>query len=451
MQKKIDLNKEILKVPCVAECPAHVDVPGYIALISAGDYKGAVNLIRKDNPFPTSCAFVCEHSCEANCRRNRIDSALNIRGLKKFAVDQVSAAQAEVPEPAESTGKKIAVVGGGPAGLTAAYYLSLMGHKVVIFEESEALGGMLRYGIPNYRLPKDRLDEDIQAILSTGNIEVHTGVSISKDISMDVFIKEYDAIYIAIGAQIGKKLCLEGAESRGVYSALDMLGEISRGNKPDYTGKKVAVIGGGNVAMDAARSAVRCGADKVTVVYRRSRDKMSALPEEIEGAIEEGVELCTMHVPELIETDNHGAVTAFYAKSEDGQSVKMVCDIILFAVGQDIMSQPFEAYINDYDKVFAGGDCVLGPATVIKVIAAAREASVHIDRYLGFCHDPDYAVTVPPAGQNQRISYERAVITERCPKERKMDFEGIVNGLSYEEAMLECKRCLRCDRVCRSV
>lgn len=465
------------KVPCISYCPAHVDVPGYIALVREGDYAGAINLIRKDNPFPTACAFICEHPCEERCRRNLIDSPINIRGIKKFAVDQIAADQVATPEAGVDTGKKVAVVGGGPAGLTTAYFLSLMGHKVVVFEERAELGGMLRYGIPNYRLPKDRLDEDINAILSTGNIEVRKNVAIPKDITMEQLTEEYDAVYISIGAQTGKSLRLEGVESKNVFSAVDMLGDIGRGDIPDYTGKKVIVIGGGNVAMDAARSSVRCGAEEVTIVYRRRQEDMTALPSEVQGAMEEGVELLTMHAPDRIEANEAGEVTALYAKPQmigaydragrpapvdtDKESIRIDCDIILLAIGQDIVSKPFEAYsvhprygtfeadqycrVKGYDKVFAGGDCVFGPATVIKAIGASRVAAVNIDEYLGYHHTLDCGVTVPPAKENNRTRFGRGQITERSARERKHDFSGIENGFSYAEAMQECSRCLRCD------
>ena len=230
-------------VPCVSLCPAGVDIPGYIALIHAGRYADAVKLIRKDNPFPTSCSLVCERPCEARCRRNMIDSSVNIRDLKRFACD--NAGEVPVPETADPTGKKIAVIGGGPGGLSAAYYLSLMGHSVTVFEKRAKLGGMLRYGIPSYRLPRELLDKDINAILSTGNIEVKTGVNIgSADDSISELQKNYDAIYIAIGAHIDKKLGLPGEDSRGVISAVEMLRSIGEGNMPDFSGKNVCIVGG---------------------------------------------------------------------------------------------------------------------------------------------------------------------------------------------------------------
>lgn len=476
IQKGHCLEEVAQKVPCINYCPAHVDIPGYIALIKEGDYAGAVNLIRKDNPFPTTCAFICEHPCEERCRRNLIDSPINIRGLKKFAVDQIAADKVATPKPNDSTGKQIAVVGGGPAGLTAAYFLSLMGHHVDVFEERQALGGMLRFGIPNYRLPKERLDEDINAILSTGNIDIKMGVSIPGDISMEQLSKDYDAVYLSIGAQVGKNLRLEGVESKGVYSAVDMLGEIGRGNIPDYSGKKVVVVGGGNVAMDASRSAVRCGAEEVTIVYRRRQEDMTALPAEVQGAIEEGVELMIMHAPDRIVADENGQVIGFYAKPQmtgaydrggrpspvdtDKPSVYIECDIVLLAIGQDIVSAPFAEYsvtrrgtftadkycrVKGYDKIFAGGDCVFGPATVIKAIGASRVAAVNIDEFLGYHHTLDCGVTVPPAAENNRNQFGRAQLTERSARARRKDFMGIENGFTYEEAMQECSRCLRCD------
>ena len=200
-------------VPCVALCPAGVDIPGYIALVRAGRYNDAVRLIRKDNPFPSACAYVCEHPCEAQCRRRMVDDAVNICGLKRFAVDHGE--DTPVPEKAPETGKTVAIIGGGPGGLTAAYYLTLMGHKVTVYEQRPKLGGMLRYGIPDYRLPQEVLDRDIDYILSAG-IAVHTGVSIGKDLTMADIQRSFDAVYIAIGAHNDKKLGLEGETSKNV-------------------------------------------------------------------------------------------------------------------------------------------------------------------------------------------------------------------------------------------
>ena len=268
-------------VPCVALCPAGVDIPGYIALTGEGRYADAVRLIRKDNPFPTACALVCEHPCESRCRRNMLDNSINIRGIKRVAVDMAG----YVPAPAcpTSTGKRIAIIGGGPSGLSAAYYLQLMGHQTTVFEKRKKLGGMLLYGIPSYRLPRERLQDDINVILETG-VEVRLETSVGNEpgqLSLEELRKEYDAIYIAIGAHSDKKIGIEGEDAGGVISAVEFLRAIGDGKYPDLSGKKVCVIGGGNVAMDVARSSVRLGANKVAVAYRRRKADMTALPEEL--------------------------------------------------------------------------------------------------------------------------------------------------------------------------
>ena len=246
-----------LPVPCVALCPAGVDVPGYMALVGEGRCADAVRLIRKDNPFPTACAYICEHPCEARCRRNMIDDAINIRGLKRYAVDHAG----DVPQPvcAPPTGKKVAIIGGGPSGLSCAYYLALMGHKVTVFEERAKLGGMLRYGIPSYRFPRHLLDAEIDSILSLG-IEAHTNTTVGTDIWVEELQKDYDCLYIAIGAHQDKKVGIPGEDCKNVMSAVEMLRAIGDDVMPDFTGKQVVVIGGGNVAMDVASRPMRTAA-----------------------------------------------------------------------------------------------------------------------------------------------------------------------------------------------
>jgi len=465
------------KIPCTTLCPAHVDVPGYISLIGEEKYADAINLIRKDNPFVTACAMICEHPCEVHCRRNLIDSSLNIRGLKSFAVNQIHADIVSVPKCNVSTGKKIAIIGGGPSGLTTAYFLALMGHKVVIYEEKEKLGGMLRYGIPNYRFPKDRLDGDINAILSTGNIEVKYNANISKNGNMNDIYKQYDAVYVAIGAQAGKKLRIEGVESGNVFSAVDMLREIGYEKYPDYSGKKVLVIGGGNVAMDCARTAIRCKADEVSIVYRRRQDDMTALASEMESTVMEGTELMTLQAPIKIEADENGNCVALWTQPQmigtydkagrprpiDAKKdpVRIPCDVILIAVGQDIVSAPFEEFgmptsrkcfittpqcsIKEKEGIYSGGDCITGPSTVIKAIAAGKVAAYNIDEYLGYYHKVNCDVVIPDAKPNNRIPTGRVSITEREARIRKHDFEHVENPMTYDEAMQEASRCLRCD------
>ena len=305
-------------VPCVSLCPAHVDIPGYIALVGEGRYADAVRLIRKDNPFPTTCGFICEHPCEARCRRNMMDDSVNIRGLKRMAAD--FAGEVDSPRCAPSTGKRIAILGGGPGGLSAAYYLQLMGHQTVVYEMLPKLGGMLRYGIPNYRLPKDRLDEDIQAILKTG-VEVRHGLKIGRDITIQQLQQEYDAVLITIGASTDKKLGLEGEDAEGVLSAVQFLRNVGSSQIMDLTGKEVAVIGGGNVSMDAVRTAKRLGAKKVSIVYRRRVADMTALPGEIEGAVAEGVELQTLKAPASLDIDGQNRIKGIYVTPQMVSSI----------------------------------------------------------------------------------------------------------------------------------
>ncbi|NFO30709.1 glutamate synthase [Clostridium botulinum] len=461
-------------VPCVALCPAGVDIPGYISLIAQKRYSDAVKLIRKDNPFPTACAFICEHPCEARCRRNMLDDSINIRGLKRFAVD--NAGKVPIPKCSSPTGKKIAVIGGGPGGLSAAYFLSLMEHKVIIYEKRKKLGGILRYGIPNYRLPIERLENDISDILSTG-IEVKNNVSIGTDISLFDIENSHDAVYIAIGAHIDKKIGIDGEESNGVISVVEMLRAIGEDNPPDFSDKTVVVIGGGNVAMDAARSAIRLGAKKVCNVYRRRKIDMTALPDEIDGAIAEGCEIITLKAPLRIESDENGNVTALFVKpqiigeiddsrrphprSSCQEIQKIPCDILIVAIGQGIESNHFaesrvpvkrgvieamsSSGVENSPGIFAGGDCVTGPATVIRAIAAGKVAAANIDTYLGYNHIISSDVEIPSARLDDRPLCGRVNTSERDADIRKNDFELIEYGMTCEEAHQESYRCLRCD------
>ena len=463
-------------VPCETLCPAHVNVPAYIALTGEGDYAGAINMIRKDNPFPTACALICEHPCEQRCRRNLIDAPINIRGIKKFAVDQLHADQVKPPECGVGTGRNVAVIGGGPSGLTCAYFLGLMGHHVDVFEEKKELGGMLRYGIPAYRFPRERLDEDIRAILSIGNIDVKYEANIGAA-EMKQITEDYDAVYVAIGAHTGKTLNIDNTDAEGVSSAVDLLREIGYNRYPDFTGKKVAVIGGGNVAMDCARTSVRAGADEVTIIYRRRQEDMTALETEVEAAIAEGVEMLTLQAPVGIEVDGNRHCTAVITQPQmigpvkggrpapmkaDKPEGRVDADVVLIAVGQDIVCQPFEEFgmqtnrgsflANEYleaegfDNIFVGGDCQTGPATVIKAIAAGKVAARNIDEFMGYHHSLDCGVEVPEAKENDRTPKGRVNVAERPARERKHDFLGVEEEISLEEAIQECGRCLRCDR-----
>ncbi len=462
-------------VPCVALCPAGVDIPGYIALVNEGRCADAVRLIRKDNPFPVACAYICEHPCEARCRRNMVDDAINIRGLKRYAVDH--AGPVPQPQPAPATGKSVAIIGGGPGGLSAAYYLALMGHRVTVYEKQKQLGGMMRYGIPSYRLPRQLLEAEIASILSVG-IQVRTGVDVGTDITFDQLKRRYDCLYISIGAHTDKKTGIEGEDSQSVISAVELLRRIGDEEMPDFTGQQVVVIGGGNVAMDVTRSAIRLGAAKVTCVYRRRQEDMTAQAEEVEGAIAEGAEILTLQAPLRIEADEQGRAAALWTQPQiigemDRQgrprpgtaSVeprRIPADIIIVAIGQGIESHGFEqsgiqiqrggtlladssTRLPDLEGVFAGGDCVTGPATVIRAIAAGKAAAANIDEYLGFHHEIEAEVKVPTPRVTDLGPRGRVNCGDREAADRRCDFQCIECGMTKEEAVQESSRCLRCD------
>lgn len=462
-------------IPCAAICPAHVDVPGYIALTKEGRCEDAVRLIRRDNPFPSVCGYVCEHPCENHCRRSMVDAPINICGIKRYAVDHAGEIAQE--NRAKSTGKKIAIVGGGPGGLSSAYFLRLMGHEVCVYEQRKKLGGMLRYGIPDYRLPQDILDKDIQYILNSG-VEVKLNTYIGTDVTIEELKKNYDAVYVSIGAHDDKKLRIEGEEGKGVVSAVEMLRSVGEGEKKDFSQKTVLVIGGGNVAMDATRTSLRLGAKSVTCVYRRRIADMTALPEEIEEAQAEGAEILTLHAPDHIELNDAGEVTALWAqpqiissvgddgrtgvrKAESKELVRIPCDIIVVAIGQAICARDLEpggietergvikadlsTFVPGSGNVFAGGDAVSGPATVIRAIAAGKVAAKNIDYFLGFDHKITVDVDIPTPELSNKAACGRVTLKSRHIPEIANDFDLVSEGMSEEEMHQECGRCLRCD------
>jgi NADPH-dependent glutamate synthase beta subunit-like oxidoreductase len=459
-------------VPCTSGCPAGVDIPGYLALVAAGRFDDAVSLVRKDNPFSVACGLICEHPCEEYCRRTLMDDPINIRGIKRFANDHAGAGV--LPAKAEATGKRVAVISGGPCGLTAAYYLALMGHSPVVYEQRKSLGGMLRYGIPAYRLPREALQAEIDFLLSAG-IEARTGVQIGADVTIQSLVDEFDAVYVSIGAHTENNLGLAGEDAVNVYSAVQLLRAMGDGEGPDFTGKKVKVIGGGNVAMDAARTALRLGAETSEIVYRRRVLDMTALPAEIEMARAEGCELSELVAPAAIEVTD-GKVTGLSVQPQmvgevvdgrprpralDADPVSDACDVLVLAIGQDIDSAAFEQFglpvkrgriqadgfaaVPGFDGLFSGGDCVSGPSSAIMAIAAGKAAAKNIDAFLGFDHSISVDVEVPAALARGKAYCARSNMVEKLPACLAGDFNPTELGLSEEEAMQEANRCLRCD------
>jgi NADPH-dependent glutamate synthase beta subunit-like oxidoreductase len=508
---------EISPVPCRAGCPAEVDIPGYLALIAVGRYDDAIALVRKDNPLAIVCGLVCEHPCEMYCRRGKVDDPINIRGLKRFAADHMQGGMsftndcescqaleatsriAELtddtleptsdnkiaqgtssqdflaPKQADFTGKRVAVIGGGPAGLTAAYYLSLMGHDPIIYEQRAQLGGMLRYGIPSYRLPRKELDREIDYLLGFG-AKAKCNVSVGSDITLDELRASYDAIFIAIGAHADKKLNIDGEDAKGVYSAVQLLRAMGDDELPDYSGKRVVVVGGGNVAMDVARTALRLHASNVTIVYRRRVVDMTAQQEEIHAAVAEGCNLLDLRAPVRIESDASGQVKTLVVQPQIiGEVVggrasqravaageeRIDADIVMVAIGQDTDSAAFGDYglplrrnmlvsgadtaIDGFKGIFTGGECVTGPATVIRAVSAGKAAAVSIDRYLGFKHSIKLDIDIPDALFKARMYCARSNTEELDLRDLPSEFAQVELGLLPEEAVQEARRCLRCD------
>lgn len=472
------MEKELGKAaPCVGACPAGIDIPGYIALVDEGRFDDAIRLIRRENPFPGVCALVCDHPCEKHCRRNAVDSAVNIRALKRFAAE--NAGLVLPPEKNPPTGKRIAVIGAGPSGLTAAYYLALRGHAVTVFEKEKHPGGMLFYGIPSYRLPAEWLSRDIDAILSLG-IELKTETAVGEKISLPDLQKEFDCVYISIGAGADRLPGIEGENAPGVFSALGFLRRLAKEEPFDFSGKSVVVIGGGNTAMDAVRASLRLGAESVTCAYRRRICDMPALPEEIESAEAEGCRFLPLLAPVRVLTDESGTASGIVLKPQtlietengrplpkdsDEPEVILPADIVIFAVGQTIEAEHFSengvatehgVFVTDpfsavpgMEKVFSGGDCATGPSTVILAVEAGKKAAEAISASLGDFPLPEEVIEIPPAGKPPKGKIPRANPCRRLICGSRGNLEQIEESFSEEAAFAECKRCLRCDRAWR--
>ena len=464
-----------LTPPCQAACPLHMEIREYIDLIAQGRVMEALKVIRDGNPFPSICAHVCTHPCEDNCRRGQLDKPLAIRALKRFAVefggDRMIQAEAETTHS-----EKVAIVGSGPAGLACAYYLRKLGYPATIFEAYSELGGMLRVGIPQYRLPREVLDTEVQRLIQMG-VEIRTNTRVvSLDLLSDM---GYKAIFLTIGAHQSLRLGIDGEDSPGVLDGATFLREVNLGLRP-LLGEKVAVVGGGNVAIDAARTAVRLGAKRVSILYRRSQAEMPADPAEVEQALEEGVDILFLAAPtsirrvnghldvtcvrmELGEPDSSGRRRPVPIKDSDfnkeldtliaaiGQAPQIPKDFNLrMGRGSTIQVDPV-TLTTTRAGVFAGGDAVSGPATVVEALATGRLAALRIDDYLQHRYPlASKGVRETLAGDLFSKTSEVIKRTDRVepstlpPEARTKDFTPLELVYDWKTAVNEARRCLRC-------
>lgn len=465
--------------PCQNTCPAGVDIPIYLDHIRNGRFKEAYMEVKRENPFPAVCGRVCHHPCEGKCNRAKLDEPLAIRTLKRYAADWVYEQNKGFPveSPGVATGKQVAIIGGGPAGLTAAYYLAKVGHRVTVFESLPFAGGMLKVGIPDYRLPAKTLAAEIKAIEGMG-VTIKTNTRFGKDVTFaDLEKQGFNAVFIAVGAHADQKLGIPGDELKGVLSGINYLRDVKLGQAADVEGKTVLVVGGGNVAIDGARSAMRNGAKEVQVVYRRRKEDMPAFEDEIMEAEHEGVKFTFMTAPVSVQGAG-GQVTGLecqqsvpgdFDKSgrrrpvpvEDSNFV-IPADVVIAAIGQNVQLDGItdtgvqtarglvvvdpDSMATNIPYIFAGGDCASGPDTAIGAIAHGKKAAAAIDKYLGGA-----GVVVEPRDIKREISGEviedkRARETATClPVAERQSFAEVENGFTKGQAMAEAMRCLRCD------
>jgi NADH-quinone oxidoreductase subunit F len=468
--------KGLVDAPCHHTCPAGVEAHKYVRAIGRGKFDEAYLVVRERMPLPSACGLVCFHPCETRCRRGSLDEPIAIRALKGAAVRYGARAEAKTGKPAKPSGKKVAVVGSGPAGLTAAYYLSkLCGHKVTVFETLPKLGGMLRVGIPRYRLPEKDLERDINIVRKAG-VVFKTRAKIESVASLRK--KGFDAVFLSLGAHEGFNLGVDGDGSKGVMDCVEFLRNVSSGKKVKV-GKRVAVVGGGNSAIDTARTSRRLGAE-ATILYRRSRDEMPADDQEILDALEEGVKLEVLTLPVKIRSGKKGLkVTCQRMELGDmdssgrrrpvpieGSEYTQEFDSVLAAIGQQPdIPKNLEVEVSrrqrigvdeltlqtSVEGVFAGGDVVTGPASVVEAIAHGRMAAEAIDRYLGgsgaieekLAPEEDLS-KLPPLSAETKARL-RPKMPHRAPNPRARTFQQVELGYSREAAIKEASRCLRCD------
>ena len=471
----------LVNAPCSSACPAQVDIPGYVSLVAERRYAEALRLHRERNPFAAICSRVCFHTCEEKCRRAAMDDAVSIRGIKRFMVDQeVTIQLPEIRENAENASKSIAIIGAGPAGLSCAYFLARLGYRPKVYESEQRPGGMLVQAIPSYRLPREIVAQEVRMVERMG-VEIQTGMRLGQDFTLKSLRAEgVQAVFLAIGAPEGVNLSIPGADAEGITDAMAFLRTYNlRGSVP--VGKNVVVIGGGNSAIDAARTAIRLGAEKVTVVYRRSREVMPAYKEEIEEAEAEGVTLRVLTAPVEVITENNKVIglkcqpmhlgrfdqSGRRRPEESGEAFILDTDHILVAIGQTldinkvlehielelrnntfVIADPVTGQTNE-KWIFSGGDMASGPSSVVEAVAAGERAAVGIDNYLsGANHafwreermvdtkfDPNVEPVDTPREKPTMIPVER----------RQHNFEEVEQPWLEPVAIRQAERCLRCD------
>ncbi|MDI6788274.1 MAG: FAD-dependent oxidoreductase, partial [Planctomycetota bacterium] len=471
--------------PCRLTCPAGINAQGYVALIAQGKFDKALELIRETTPFPGVLGRVCTHPCEGECERGKVDESIAICALKRFAADcERTKPSSEIPNPKSQipnpNSPKVAVIGGGPAGLTAAYHLNKMGYTVTVFERFSVAGGMLKLGIPNFRLPKDIVDYEIETIRKSG-VEIRTNTIIGKDISFEELRKDYKSIFIAIGAIESGRLRIEGENLKGVFNALDFLAAVNLDQKVEI-GRHVVVVGGGNTALDSARTSLRLGAETVRIIYRRSEEEMPALPREIAEALEEGIRIDYLIAPKRIlgqtsqviglectymqlgETDKSGRRKSVPIA---GSEFNIDADTVILAINRyaDLSFLPKEITVapdgnlvadsetlaTNLPGIFAGGDVVSGPDILVKAIAAGKEAAISIDRYLKGLDPKEgrpkklLATKDEELIRKERVERQkRQIMPVRAIKERIRSFREIELGFDEVTAREEARRCLSC-------
>ncbi|MBE6799821.1 MAG: FAD-dependent oxidoreductase [Ruminococcaceae bacterium] len=464
------------KAPCYMACPTHQDIQAYVGLIANGDEKKALEVIKEDNPLPASIGRVCPHPCEEKCRRAHLEGAVSICALKRFAADSF---MDFIPQCAEKNGKRVAVIGAGPAGLSCAYFLAKKGYSVEIFEAESHGGGMLRYGIPAYRLPKDILDKEIQNIEKMG-VEIHYNKRLGRDFTIQSLKSDFDAVFVAIGAWSASSMRCPGEDAEGVFGGIDVLYKVTKGEKVDL-GKKVCVVGGGNTAIDAVRTAVRLGAEEVTLVYRRTENEMPAEPDEIRDARAEGVQFRFLCAPVEVISEN-GKVTGINLQKMElgepdasgrrspvaieGATELLECDSVISAIGQKVVGSDIDSveltkkstiavdettFMTSVEGVFAAGDVInKGPDIAIRAIAGGKYAARSIDCWFKGVSVPpelpDYSVNknFNPEVLKGMPQIDRAEIKLVDANIRNKNFSEAAFTFTKEEAMKEAERCLEC-------